>query len=148
MSNEDKENWKKKYEELLDKHQQAVKRMEALEKQLETAKLHKLIDIKYEEKSEIDKFLTEYLGDRPKFGGGATLRWSLFEDLIKYLHKEKDGDYAELVRRFARMKGLTERKVEYGYIKPLVDDGIIEVFYGNTGLKWRWKGKAKKMKGE
>jgi hypothetical protein len=139
------EDWKRKYEELLAKHQDTLKKMEALERQVETLKLHKLIDSKYEEKSEIDTFIKDYLGDRPSFGGGSALRWDLSEKLIRKLCEEKEGGYAEFIRRFARMQGLTERKLEYGYLKPLIDDGIIEVFYGNDELKWRWKGKGRKV---
>jgi hypothetical protein len=134
------ENWKKKYDELSAKYQDALKRIEALEKQLEAVKTKKVIEIGYEQKSLIDSFIKRYLGDRPTFGGGSALRWDLFETLIKKLFDEKEGDYAEFIRRFARMQGLTERKLEYGYIKSLIDDDIIEVFHGNNGLKWRWSG--------
>jgi hypothetical protein len=132
--------WKKKYEELEAKYQDALKRIEALQKQLETVKKQKVIELGYEQKSIIDAFLREYLGDRPSFGGGAALRWDLFEKLIKALLDEKEGDYVEFLRRFARKQGLTERKLDYGYMKPLIEDGVIEVFYGNKGLKWRWAG--------
>jgi hypothetical protein len=142
MSQED---WKKKYEELLAEHQETLKKVEALERQLETLKKETFIKLKYEEKSEIDKFIKEYLGDRPTFGGGSTLRWDLYEKLIKKLFEEKEGNYAEFVRRFARMQGLTERKLEYGYMKSLIDDGIIEIFHGNSGLMWRWKGGKKEI---
>jgi hypothetical protein len=135
-----KEEWKKKYEELVAKYQDALKRIEALQKQLETVKTTKVIEIGYEQKSLVDFFIKEYLGNRPTFGGGSALRWDLNEKLIKALFDEKEGDYDEFIRRFARMQGLTERKLEYGYIKSLIDDGVIEVFYGNKGLKWRWSG--------
>ncbi|MEM1551546.1 MAG: hypothetical protein QXH03_02615 [Candidatus Bathyarchaeia archaeon] len=143
--------YKKKYEELLAKYQEAQKHIEALQKRCqelerksrELATL-KAIEIAYEQKSEIDDFIRKYLGQRPTFGGGSTLRWELFESLLKKLFEEKEGDYREFVRRFARQQGLTERKLEYGYIKPLIDDGVIEVFYGNDGVKWRWKIDVKK----
>jgi hypothetical protein len=134
------DDYRKKYEELQQKYEEALKLIEALKRQLETVKSKKTIEIAYEQKSVIDKFIKKYLGDRPTFGGGSTLRWDLYEELIKKLFEEKDGDYSEFIRRFARMKGLTEKKLEYGYMKPLVDDGIIEVYYGNDGQKWRWVG--------
>jgi hypothetical protein len=134
------EEWKKKYEELAAKYQDALKRIEALQKQIQTVKSAKVIEIGYEQKSLVDSFIKEYLGNRPTFGGGSALRWDLNEKLIKALFDEKEGDYGEFVRRFARKQGLTERKLEYGYMKALIDDGVIEVFYGNKGLKWRWSG--------
>jgi hypothetical protein len=134
------EDWKKKYEEILEKYQEALKRIEALQRQVETLRTRKALEIIHEEKTAIDQFIKLYLGDRPTFGGGSALRWELNADLIKTLYEEKSGDYAEFIRRFARKKGLTERKLEYGYIKPLIEDGVIEVYFGNEGWKWRWVG--------
>jgi hypothetical protein len=141
------ENYKKKYEELQreyeelkQKHEETLRLVEALKKQLETVKTKKAIEIAYEEKSAIDTFISRYLGRRPSYGGGSSLRWELNSELIKKLFEEKEGDYHEFIRRFARMKGLTEKKLEFGYIKPLIEDGVIEVYFGNDGLKWKWAG--------
>jgi uncharacterized protein YeaO (DUF488 family) len=141
------ENYRKKYEELQREHEElkqkyeeTLRLVEALKKQLETVKKKKAIEIAYEEKSAIDTFILRYLGKRPSHGGGSTLRWELTSELIRKLFEEKEGDYHEFIRRFARMKGLTERKLEFGYIRPLIDDGVIEVYFGNEGLKWRWAG--------
>jgi cell division septum initiation protein DivIVA len=134
------EDWKKKYEELQEKYQVAQKHIEALKKRVEELESKKAIETAQKERDSIDIFIKKYLGEKPSFGGGAALRWDLNVELIKTLFKEKEGDYAEFIRRFARMKGLTERRLELSYIKPLIEDEVIEVYFGNEGLRWRWVG--------
>ena len=129
---EEKMDWKAKYEE-------AMKLVEALKRQLQTKETNK----KYEERSEIDTILKTLLGDRPSLGGGSALRWDLCERLIKQLYRKKEGDYRDFIGRFAWQSGLTERKLEYGYMKPLEEQGVIEVFMGQNGIKWKWIAKVK-----
>jgi hypothetical protein len=144
---EKQEDWKQKYEELLTKYEAALKEIDALRRKIEMMKIEKT----YEEKGEIDLIIKSYIGDKPKFGGGATLRWKVFKDLLTTLYLEKSGDYQSFIRRFARRQGLTEKRVEKEYVEQLIDDGIIEVFHGDDGLKWRWvwkKGKQGEKKSE
>jgi hypothetical protein len=60
--------------------------------------------------------------------------------LIRRLYIEKEGNYREFIKRFSRTRGLTEKKLESSYLKPLIDDGIIELYFSNEGLRWKWVG--------
>lgn len=136
---ESKVDWKTKYLELQKKHEETLKLVEALKRQIQTINVEK----RYEEKSEITDLVKALLGDRPSFGGGSALRWDLYEKLLKRLYEKKEGNYHEFLRKFARQNGLTEKKLEYGYVKSLIDDGIIEIFESINGTMWRWKAKVK-----
>lgn len=126
------DDYKKKYED-------ALKRIEALEKQLKNKNTEK----QYEERHSIDELLQRRFGERPVMGGPRT-RWELSRELVKALYREQEGNYPEFLRRFSGRKGLTVPTLEANYMRPLIEDEIIELFEGRTGMMWRWKVKIKK----
>lgn len=127
---------KKDYKAL---YKEALKRIEALERQLKL----KGIELKYEEKGEIALLLEHLFGNRPSFGGGSVLRWELSRKLVTALYQEQEGDFHRFMRRFSRHNGITLRTLRVRYLNPLIDEGIIEVFAGENSEKWRWKAKVK-----
>jgi hypothetical protein len=132
---------KRKYEELLIKYEEALKQIETLKKHLKNLEASpRKVEITSEEVRKLEKFITLYLGEKPVQVGGASIRWNLSADLIRRLYIEKEGNYREFIKRFSRTRGLTEKKLESSYLKPLIDDGIIELYFSDEGLRWKWVG--------